>query len=106
MKYLRPILLLTTTALLVACGSRSSAQKTIDGKYIYEDNISESVVTISGERWTMRTKFGAPGYRYGTDDKFDYGEVKGNTLYHSGFIPYGKVSDGTLTIGFRHYYKQ
>ena len=106
MKLLRPLLLLTLTTLLTACGSRSSAQKSIDGKYVYEDGISESVVTISGERWTMRTKFGAPGYRYGTDDKFDSGEVKGNTLYHSGFIPYGKVSDGTLTIGFRHYYEQ
>ena len=106
MKHLRPLLLLTFALLLAACGSRSSAQKSIDGKYVYEDNISRSVVTISGERWTMSTKFGAPGYRYGTDDKFDAGAVKGNTLYHSGFIPYGQVSGNTLTIGFRHYYKQ
>lgn len=106
MKLLRPLLLLTLTVLLGACGSRSSAQRSIDGKYVYEDNISRSVVTISGERWTMSTKFGAPGYRYGSEDKFDAGDVKGNTLYHSGFIPYGQVSDNTLTIGFRHYYKQ
>ena len=103
---LRTILLLTLTVLLASCGSRSSAQESIDGKYVYEDNISRSVVTISGKMWTMSTKFGAPGYRYGSDDKFDAGEVKDNTLYHSGFIPYGKVSGKTLTIGSRHYYKQ
>ena len=68
MKLLPPLFLLTLTVLLGACGSRSSAQKSIDGKYVYEDNISRSVVTISGERWTMSTKFGAPGYRYGSDD--------------------------------------
>lgn len=42
----------------------------------------------------------------GTDDRFEAGEVKGNTLYHSGLIPYGKVSNGTVTIGFRQYIKQ
>lgn len=102
----RALLVIAAAFIMASCGNKTPKSVSIDGKYVFEDNISMSVITISGDRWTMRTKFGAPGYRYGTDDKFDAGEMKGNILYHSGLIPYGRVSNGTVTIGFRQYTKQ
>ena len=93
-------------ALCVSCGSRSSGKsESIDGTYVYQDGISRSVVTISGEWWTMKTQFGAPGY-YGSDAKYDSGKVKGNTLYHSGVFEYGTVSGRTLKLAGRSYHKQ
>ena len=103
---IKALLIIAMAVMMASCGNKAPKSVSIDGKYVFEDNISISVITISGDRWTMRTKFGAPGYRYGTDDKFDAGEVKGNTLYHSGLIPYGRISNGTVTIGFRQYTKE
>ena len=91
----------------VSCSSRSDSSdknQSIDGTYVYQDAISRSVVTISDDKWTMKTQFGAPGY-YG-DVKHDSGKVKGKTLYHSGIIEYGKVSGQTLTLAGRRYSKQ
>ena len=100
------ILIAAMMALCVSCGSRSSGGKeSIDGTYVYQDGISRSVVTISGENWIMKTQFGAPGY-YGSDAKYDSGKVKGNTLYHSGVFEYGKVSGRTLRLAGRSYHKQ
>ena len=100
------LLLMAMMALCVSCGSRSSGKSEgIDGTYVYQDRISRSVVTISGERWTMKTQFGAPGY-YGSDAKYDSGKVKGNILYHSGLFEYGKVSGRTLKLAGRSYQKQ
>jgi len=53
----------------------------------------------------MKTQFGAPGY-YGSDAKYDSGNVKGNTLYHSGLFEYGTVSGRTLKLAGRNYQKQ
>lgn len=93
--------------LLASCGGRSSAvsEEGIDGTYVYQDGISRSVVTISGNHWQMKTQFGAPGY-YGSDAKYDSGKVEGNILYHSGFIEYGKVSGRTLKLAGRSYQKE
>ena len=100
------ILVAAMMALCVSCGSRSSGKsESIDGTYVYQDGISRSVVTISGEWWTMKTQFGAPGY-YGSDAKYDSGKVKGNTLYHSGIFEYGEVSGRTLKLAGRSYHKQ
>ena len=100
------LLLMAMMALCVSCGSRSSSKgESIDGTYVYQDGISRSVVTISGDWWTMKTQFGAPGY-YGSDAKYDSGKVKGNTLYHSGVFEYGKVSGRTLRLAGRSYHKQ
>ena len=100
------ILVAAMMALCVSCGSRSSGKsESIDGTYVYQDGISRSVVTISGEWWTMKTQFGAPGY-YGSDAKYDSGKVKGNTLYHSGVFEYGEVSGRTLKLAGRSYHKQ
>ena len=98
------ILALLTILLLASCGSNPT-KESIDGSYLYQDDISRSEVVVSDGRWRMRTRFGAPGY-YGSDAKYDFGEVKGDTLYHSGFIPYGVISNQTLTIGSRRYRKQ
>ena len=92
------------TLILISCGSNPT-KESIDGSYLYQDDISRSEVVVSDGRWRMRTQFGAPGY-YGSDAKYDFGEVKGNTLYLSGFIPYGVISNQTLTIGSRRYRKQ
>ena len=100
------ILVAAIMALCVSCGSRSSGKsESMDGTYVYQDGISRSVVTISGEWWTMKTQFGAPGY-YGSDAKYDSGKVKGNTLYHSGIFEYGEVSGRTLKLAGRSYHKQ
>ncbi len=100
------LLLMAMMALSVSCGSRSSGKsESIDGTYVYQDGISRSVVTISGENWIMKTQFGAPGY-YGSDAKYDSGKVKGNTLYYSGVFEYGKVSGRTLRLAGRSYHKQ
>jgi len=101
------LLLVVLTGLIASCGSRSSsAQKeSIDGTYVYQDGISRSVVTISGNEWHMKTQFGAPGY-YGSNAKYDSGKVKGNTLYHSGIFEYGEVSGRTLSLAGRSYHKQ
>ena len=101
------ILLLAVVGLLSSCGSKGSSDKetSIDGTYVYVDDISRSIVTISGDTWRMKTQFGAPGY-YGSDAKYDSGKVKGNVLYYSGLFEYGKVSGSTLNIGGRRYRKQ
>ena len=100
------LLLMSMMALSVSCGSRSSSKsESIDGTYVYQDGISRSVVTISGDWWIMKTQFGAPGY-YGSDAKYDSGKVKGNTLYHSGVFEYGEVSGRTLRLAGRSYHKQ
>lgn len=100
------ILVAAMMTLCISCGSRSSGKsESIDGTYVYQDGISRSVVTISGEWWTMKTQFGAPGY-YGSDAKYDSGKVKGNTLYHSGVFEYGTVSGRTLKLAGRSYHKQ
>ena len=100
-------LLLAVAGLLASCGSKgSSAQETsIEGTYVYVDDICRSTVTISGDTWRMKTQFGAPGY-YGSDAKYDSGKVKGNVLYYSGLFQYGEVSGSTLNIGGRRYRKQ
>ena len=92
---------------MVSCGSHSSTaqEERIDGTYVYQDGISRSIVTISGNEWHMKTQFGAPGY-YGSDAKYDSGKVKGNTLYHSGIFEYGVVSGRTLKLAGRNYQKQ
>jgi hypothetical protein len=100
------LLVMAMMVLSVSCGSRSSGRsESIDGTYVYQDGISRSVVTISGESWIMKTQFGAPGY-YGSDAKYDSGKVKGNTLYHSGVFEYGKDSGRTLRLAERSYHKQ
>lgn len=100
------LLLIAMMVLSVSCGSRSSGKtESIDGTYVYQDGISRSVVTISGDWWIMKTQFGAPGY-YGSDAKYDSGKVKGNTLYHSGVFEYGEVSGRTLRLAGRSYHKQ
>ena len=101
------ILFLTVLGLLTACGSKkdSGGNASIDGTYVYVDDISRSIVTISGDNWYMKTQFGAPGY-YGSDAKYDSGKVKGKVLYYSGIFEYGKVSGSTLNIGGRRYRKQ
>jgi len=101
------LLILTVVGLLTACGSKKDAGEnaSIDGTYVYVDDISRSIVTISGDNWYMKTQFGAPGY-YGSDAKYDSGKVKGKVLYYSGIIEYGKVSGSTLNIGGRRYRKQ
>ena len=104
MKRISIITLLVLAVLAVSCGSNSSKEKSIDGTYYYQDNVSRSTVTISGDSWSMKTQFGAPGY-YGSP-KYDSGKVKGNTLYHSGIIAYGQVSGRTLRIGGRSYSKR
>ena len=109
-KYMqRPVflLLLTVVGLLTSCGSKESSTKnaSIDGTYVYVDDISRSIVTISGDTWYMKTQFGAPGY-YGSDAKYDSGKVKDNVLYYSGLFEYGKVTGSTLNIGGRRYRKQ
>ena len=93
--------------IMVSCGSHSSSSHvdSIDGTYVYQDGVSRSVVTISGNEWHMKTQFGAPGY-YGSDAKYDSGQVKGNTLYHSGLFEYGVVSGRTLKLAGRNYQKQ
>lgn len=95
------------TVIMVSCGSHSSSARvdSIDGTYVYQDGVSRSVVTISGSEWHMKTQFGAPGY-YGSDAKYDSGNVKGNTLYHSGLFEYGTVSGRTLKLAGRNYQKQ
>ena len=103
MKRIYIIILLLLTGLAVSCESDSSKNRSIDGTYYFQDGVSRSTVTISNGSWTMKTQFGAPGY-YGSP-KFDSGDVKGNILYHSGFIAYGKVSGNTLRIGGRSYNK-
>ena len=92
---------------LVSCGSKTSSQaaQSIAGRYVYQDAVSRSVITISGDHWSMKTQFGAPGY-YGNDAKYDSGSVQGNTLYYTASIPYGKVSGRTVTIGSRRYHKE
>lgn len=100
----RSLFFLLTILILASCGSNPT-KESIDGSYLYQDDISRSEVVVSDGRWRMKTQFGAPGY-YGSDAKYDSGEVKGNTLYHSGFIPYGTISKQTLTIGSRRYRKQ
>ena len=103
-RFIKVLITLFTVVLLTACGSGSSSNdKSIDGTYVYQDGISRSTVTISGDTWRMRTEFGAPGY-YGSPE-YDSGKVKGNTLYHSGIIAYGQVSGQTLKIGGRTYRK-
>ena len=101
------LMLLAFTMLMASCGSRSASSQgdSIDGTYVYQDDISRSVVIISGNEWHMKTQFGAPGY-YGSDAKYDSGKVEGNMLYHSGFIKYGKVSGRTLKLAGRNYQKQ
>ena len=100
------LLLLAMTGLMASCGSRSSSarEECIDGTYVYQDGISRSIVTISGNEWHMETQFGAPGY-YGSDAKYDSGKVKGN-LYYSGIYEYGVVSGRTLKLAGRNYQKQ
>jgi len=100
-------MLLVMTVLLSACRSNDSSQQStsIDGTYVYQDGVSRSVVTIYGDSWQMKTQFGAPGY-YGSDAKYDSGSVKGNTLYYSGFVEYGRVSGRTLRLAGRSYIKQ
>ena len=100
----RSLIILLTILILASCGS-NPAKESVDGHYVYQDGISRSEITISDGYWRMKTQFGAPGY-YGSDAKYDSGEVKGNTLYHSRFIPYGTISKQTLTIGSRRYRKQ
>jgi hypothetical protein len=104
MKRISIVALLLLSVLSVSCGSGSSKDKSIDGTYYFQDSVSRSTVTISGDNWSMKTQFGAPGY-YGSP-KYDSGKVKGNTLYHSGIIAYGKVSGRTLRIGGRSYSKR
>ena len=100
------ILVAVIMVLCASCSSRSSSKsESIDGIYVYQDGISRSVVTISGDWWTMKTQFGVPGY-YGSDAKYDSGKVKGNTLYHSGVFEYGEVSGRILRIGGRSYSKR
>jgi len=101
------LLIVAITGLMASCGSRSSSAQveSIDGKYVYQDDISRSVVIISGSEWQMKTQFGAPGY-YGSDARYDSGKVKGNTLYHSGIFEYGVVSGRTLKLAGREYRKQ
>ncbi len=101
------LMCMVVVALCVSCGSRSSNKtESIDGTYVYQDGISRSVVTISGDKWTMKTQFGAPGYYYGNDAKYDSGKVKGNILYYSGIFEYGEVTGRTLRLAGRSYYKQ
>ena len=76
----------------------------INGTYVYQDEVSKSVVSISNSHWTMKTQFGAPGY-YGNPE-YESGEVRGNILYYSGLIEYGRVSGRTLWIGERRYQKK
>lgn len=101
------LLFAAMTGLMASCGSQKSSQddQRIDGTYVYQDNICRSVVNIYGNQWDMTTRFGAPGY-YGSEAKHDSGIVKGNTLYYSGFIEYGKVSGRTLTLAGRNYRKE
>ena len=84
-------LFLAVVGILSSCGSKGSSDKetSIDGTYVYVDDISRSIVTISGDTWQMKTQFGAPGY-YGSDAKYDSGKVKGNVLYYSGLFQYGE----------------
>ena len=98
---------LLVVCFFTSCGSGTSSrqEKSIDGTYVYQDNISRSVVTIYEGYWEMNTQFGAPG-SYGSDAKYDSGDVKGDILYHSGFIEYGKVSGKTLRLAGRSYQKQ
>ena len=50
------LMCMVVVALCVSCGSRSSNKtESIDGTYVYQDGISRSVVTISGDKWTMKT---------------------------------------------------
>ena len=107
MKPIIILMFLAFTMLMASCGSRSSSPQgdSIDGTYVYQDGVSRSVVTISGNEWHMKTQFGAPGY-YGSDAKYDSGKVKGNTLYHSGIFEYGVVKDHTLRIAERYYKQQ
>lgn len=101
------LLVLLALAILSSCSSKSSSsnEKSIEGTYIYQDAVSRSSVSISGDTWRMKTQFGAPGY-YGSDAKYDSGKVKGNVLYYSGLFKYGVVSGNTLDIGGRIYRKQ
>lgn len=103
----RILCIISTIFFLVSCGSKTSSQaaQSIDGRYVYQDAVSRSVITISGDHWSMKTQFGAPGY-YGNDAKYDSGSVQGNTLYYTASIPYGKVSGRTVTIGSRRYHKE
>ena len=101
------LLLVVMAGLMASCGSRSSSaqEDSIDGTYVYQDGISRSIVTISGNEWHLKTQFGPPGY-YGNDAKYDSGKVKGNTLYYSGIFEYGHVSGRTLKLAGRNYQKQ
>lgn len=102
---MKRIILLIIFAVCISCGSHSPrGNESIDGTYVYQDGISRSVVTISGDKWSMITQFGAPGYY--DSPKYDSGKVKGNTLYYSGIIAYGNVSGRALTIGHRSYTKK